>query len=228
MNLDRYLSPVRVLPYSTSRGCYWKKCAFCPETAEDAPYLTGTPQAMVDDLRQAAAQTSAGLVHFLDNALSPRLLGYLIEPSARRALVWIRPGHPAPHRPRLCQRAESIRMCHAQAGGGIRGSGCAGCPWQRHPYRCRIPCAGHHSPGGHRHIRVSALRHTGGERAQRRAGRWNLPLPMHRPSIFSIWPSSIFPPTATRPVAWIRWISMKATFPCIGSLSIPRAGAGTG
>jgi radical SAM superfamily enzyme YgiQ (UPF0313 family) len=47
MIMDRYLAPVRVLPYSTSRGCYWKKCAFCPETAEDAPYLTGTPQAIV-------------------------------------------------------------------------------------------------------------------------------------------------------------------------------------
>ncbi len=77
--MDSYLSPMRVLPYSTSRGCYWKKCAFCPETAEDAPYLTGAPQAMVDDLRQVAEQTSAGLVHFLDNALPPRLLGHLID-----------------------------------------------------------------------------------------------------------------------------------------------------
>ncbi|MDX2452615.1 B12-binding domain-containing radical SAM protein [Desulfosarcina sp.] len=79
LNMDRYLSPVRVLPYATSRGCYWKKCAFCPETAEDAPYSTETPQALLEDLRQAAAHQSTGLVHFLDNALSPRLLGYLIK-----------------------------------------------------------------------------------------------------------------------------------------------------
>jgi hypothetical protein len=78
-DLQRYLSPVRVLPYSTSRGCYWKKCAFCPETAEDAPYLAGDPQAIVEDLRQVADRTAAGLVHFLDNALPPRLLGYLID-----------------------------------------------------------------------------------------------------------------------------------------------------
>jgi hypothetical protein len=78
-DMDRYFAPLRVLPYSTSRGCYWKKCAFCPETAEDAPYLAGTPQAIVADLRRVAAQTSAGLVHFLDNALSPRLLAYLID-----------------------------------------------------------------------------------------------------------------------------------------------------
>ncbi len=80
-DMDHYLSPVRVLPYSTSRGCYWKKCAFCPETAEDAPYLTDRPQSIVKDLRRVAVQTSAGLVHFLDNALSPRFMGYLIDDS---------------------------------------------------------------------------------------------------------------------------------------------------
>jgi radical SAM superfamily enzyme YgiQ (UPF0313 family) len=79
LNMDRYLSPVRVLPYATSRGCYWKKCAFCPETAEGAPYSTETPQALLEDLRQAAAHHSTGLVHFLDNALSPRMLGHLIN-----------------------------------------------------------------------------------------------------------------------------------------------------
>ena len=79
LNMARYLSPVRVLPYVTSRGCYWKKCAFCPETAEGAPYSTETPQALLEDLRQAAAHHSTGLVHFLDNALSPRMLGHLIN-----------------------------------------------------------------------------------------------------------------------------------------------------
>lgn len=76
-DLDRYLSPLRVLPYAASRGCYWKKCAFCPETAEDAPYRSANPGTILADLRQAVHQTSAGLVHFLDNALSPRLLEHL-------------------------------------------------------------------------------------------------------------------------------------------------------
>ena len=35
---DRYLAPGRVLPYSTSQGCYWRKCAFCPEKAENSAY----------------------------------------------------------------------------------------------------------------------------------------------------------------------------------------------
>jgi len=76
---NAYLAPLNVLPYSASRGCYWKKCAFCPETAEDAPYLTADPQAVVKDVRRSLGHDSAGLIHFLDNALSPRLLTDLAE-----------------------------------------------------------------------------------------------------------------------------------------------------
>jgi hypothetical protein len=79
LSMDRYLAPKRVMPYSTSAGCYWKKCAFCPEKAEDAPYLNAAPQAISDDLGRTLAQTAAGLIHFLDNALSPRLMHYLID-----------------------------------------------------------------------------------------------------------------------------------------------------
>ncbi|HEY3490082.1 MAG TPA: radical SAM protein [Candidatus Deferrimicrobiaceae bacterium] len=31
--LGEYLSPVPVLPVTASRGCYWRRCAFCPEAA---------------------------------------------------------------------------------------------------------------------------------------------------------------------------------------------------
>ena len=75
--LNRYLSPLVVLPYSASRGCYWKKCAFCPEKAENHPYRTDGPSAVVDDLNRCISQTSAGLIHFLDNSLSPRLMRHL-------------------------------------------------------------------------------------------------------------------------------------------------------
>ena len=37
--LDQYLSPGLILPYSGARGCYWHKCAFCPEKAEGHAYL---------------------------------------------------------------------------------------------------------------------------------------------------------------------------------------------
>ncbi|BBO78232.1 radical SAM protein [Desulfosarcina widdelii] len=78
-DLDRYLAPVRVLPYSTSRGCYWKKCAFCPETAENSVYLTEAPAVIGIDLQRLRDRIGAGLIHFLDNALSPKFMAHLIE-----------------------------------------------------------------------------------------------------------------------------------------------------
>ena len=79
MEMDRYLSPVPVLPYAASRGCWWKKCAFCPETAEDAPYHCDDPAAVAGDLARLRGDIDAGLLHFLDNALAPRLLEYLAD-----------------------------------------------------------------------------------------------------------------------------------------------------
>ena len=40
---NHYLSPGFILPYSAARGCWWRKCAFCPEKAEDNPYLPNLP-----------------------------------------------------------------------------------------------------------------------------------------------------------------------------------------
>jgi radical SAM superfamily enzyme YgiQ (UPF0313 family) len=75
--MRHYLAPVPVLPYATSRGCWWKKCAFCPETAEDAVYQAAGPATVSRDLEGLIPATGAGLIHFLDNALAPRLLEHL-------------------------------------------------------------------------------------------------------------------------------------------------------
>jgi radical SAM superfamily enzyme YgiQ (UPF0313 family) len=75
---DGYLAPGRVLPYSASRGCYWRKCAFCPEKSEQEAYRPTAPPAVVSDLRSMAAQSAPRLIHFLDNALAPKLMAHLI------------------------------------------------------------------------------------------------------------------------------------------------------
>ncbi len=74
-----YLAPRRVLPYSTSRGCYWRKCAFCPEKAEKALYRPMAPPVVVAELKTLAGSPSPPLIHFLDNALAPRLMAHLID-----------------------------------------------------------------------------------------------------------------------------------------------------
>ncbi len=75
----RYLAPGRILPYAASSGCYWKKCRFCPDYAEDLPYLKKVEIQAVDELQTLTARYDAKLVHLLDNAVSPLLMRALID-----------------------------------------------------------------------------------------------------------------------------------------------------
>ena len=74
-----YLSPGFVLPYTSSFGCFWKKCSFCPETSEDNPYQHVAPNTTIDDLQALTAATAPALVHLLDNALSPSTMRALTD-----------------------------------------------------------------------------------------------------------------------------------------------------
>jgi hypothetical protein len=76
-----YLSPGFILPYSGSSGCYWSKCSFCPETAEQNPYVPVPADRAVDELAALVAKTRPVLVHLLDNAVSPALMRALAEKS---------------------------------------------------------------------------------------------------------------------------------------------------
>jgi len=79
LSQEDYLSPGFILPYSASTGCYWSRCAFCPEKAEGNPYLSVPVQQVVEDLRALGQATGPSLIHILDNAISPKLLGSLSE-----------------------------------------------------------------------------------------------------------------------------------------------------
>jgi hypothetical protein len=72
-----YLSPGFILPYSGSSGCFWNKCSFCPETAENNPYLPVSPQDSIDDLGSICRSTSPILIHLLDNSIRPALMSAL-------------------------------------------------------------------------------------------------------------------------------------------------------
>jgi len=76
--VDRYLAPGPILPVSASAGCYWRRCSFCPERSEGAGYRPYPPKAVADAIGARADDMRPALVHFLDNALSPRLMEYLI------------------------------------------------------------------------------------------------------------------------------------------------------
>jgi len=109
--LNAYLSPGAILPYGASRGCYWRRCLFCPERAEGNAYLPLAPGRAVADLRSLAEKTNPVLIHLLDNALDPRLL---------EALAKDPPGVPWYGFARVTARLAEADFCRA-----LKRSGCA-------------------------------------------------------------------------------------------------------
>lgn len=76
---NAYLSPGFALPYSVARGCWWRRCAFCPESAEANPYRTISSGQVTTELQNLATLCRPSLFHFVDSSLAPALLGALIN-----------------------------------------------------------------------------------------------------------------------------------------------------
>jgi radical SAM superfamily enzyme YgiQ (UPF0313 family) len=107
---DEYLSPDFILPYSGSSGCYWNKCSFCPETAEDNPYHPVPTHRAMEDIRSLVAGTRPVLLHLLDNSISPGLMA---------ALAADPPGVPWYGFARIEQDLSDLDYCKA-----LKRSGC--------------------------------------------------------------------------------------------------------
>jgi len=73
------LAPGFILPYSGSSGCYWNKCSFCPETAEDNPYIPVPAKQAMADLNALIVKHKPILLHLLDNSVSPAIMRALTE-----------------------------------------------------------------------------------------------------------------------------------------------------
>lgn len=83
--VPEYFAPGMILPYSASRGCYWNRCAFCPEQAEGNRYVPLGRSRAVAELAGLARKHDPVLIHLLDNAVSP---------AVQRALAADPPGAP--------------------------------------------------------------------------------------------------------------------------------------
>jgi hypothetical protein len=107
---EDYLAPGPILPYSASRGCYWRRCTFCPEKAEGLCYSSVPEEQVRADLGALTGARRPSLIHFLDSTMSPRLLEHLA-------------GHP-PGAPwygftRVTPRLADADFCRA-----LKASGC--------------------------------------------------------------------------------------------------------
>jgi hypothetical protein len=78
-NIGQYLAPGLITPYSTSSGCYWGKCAFCPERAEGNQYIQRPLHDVVTELSDLVKEVRPVLIHLTDNAVSPAVLKCLAE-----------------------------------------------------------------------------------------------------------------------------------------------------
>ena len=74
-----YFAPGPILPYSSSSGCYWNKCSFCPERAEGNPYIAIPVEQVILDLLHLVDRQKPVHIHLLDNAISPSLMKAISE-----------------------------------------------------------------------------------------------------------------------------------------------------
>jgi radical SAM superfamily enzyme YgiQ (UPF0313 family) len=77
--MGNYFAPGPILPYSSSSGCYWNKCSFCPERAERNTYDAVPADNVIDDILHLVDKHKPVLIHLLDNAISPSLMKTICE-----------------------------------------------------------------------------------------------------------------------------------------------------
>lgn len=79
-DLECYDSPERILPYYVTRGCYWKKCTFCDH---DFGYMDcfriKSIEKIISDIKQYKEKYQVKYIHFVDEAIPPKILGELSE-----------------------------------------------------------------------------------------------------------------------------------------------------
>ena len=79
LDLSRYFSPSPVLPILTSRGCFWRRCAFCTHyRSAGQTYREHSPSHIVEELRSHAAHGLKNFA-FIDEMLSPRHIRQVAE-----------------------------------------------------------------------------------------------------------------------------------------------------
>jgi hypothetical protein len=88
--LREYLSPEPVLPVAASRGCYWRRCGFCPEAVTPThPYRPFEAAEFPALLRDLSLRYGVARFHLTDNAIPPATLRSLAgEADLLRGLSW--------------------------------------------------------------------------------------------------------------------------------------------
>ncbi len=72
MALEKYLAPAPILSVASSRGCYWRRCAFCDHGfCYQGNYRERAVEKVVADLATLERRFGSGRYEFVDEALEP-------------------------------------------------------------------------------------------------------------------------------------------------------------
>lgn len=78
--IGQYLSPQPILPLTASRGCYWRKCKFCPEAATPThPYRVFPTRELPGLMRLLANRYGVRHFQLTDNAVPVKSMKMLAE-----------------------------------------------------------------------------------------------------------------------------------------------------
>ena len=76
--LEKYLMPFPVLPYMSSRGCYWGKCTFCTHSfIYDSYYRKENESRVAEELDYLSKRHKTRYFTFSDEAISPNAFSRL-------------------------------------------------------------------------------------------------------------------------------------------------------
>jgi anaerobic magnesium-protoporphyrin IX monomethyl ester cyclase len=77
--INRYLSPEPILPLASSRGCYWRQCAFCTRQHLLDTYRKRSVHKVLQDLQTLQAKYGCQAFFFVDECISPAMLNALAD-----------------------------------------------------------------------------------------------------------------------------------------------------
>ncbi|MBQ7287100.1 MAG: radical SAM protein [Candidatus Gastranaerophilales bacterium] len=69
-NLDDYFTPKIVMPYQTSRGCYWGKCTFCDQDF-GMEYNVKDIKKVINEFKELKEKYNVDCFEFIDESVSP-------------------------------------------------------------------------------------------------------------------------------------------------------------
>lgn len=73
-----YLTPKKILPYFTTKKCYWGKCTFCDhDSTYDNKFRIKNRNQIYHELRTYIDQYDAKIIHFIDSAMPPKLINMI-------------------------------------------------------------------------------------------------------------------------------------------------------